>query len=189
MSEVVAQAAAQPDYIPSIITGAVAIVAGLGGVTLTGIFNRKNALATMKAAREDSDNRWKQQTDREHEVWVRDSKKDVYARFIAAAVEVTSGKHGHQTVRDAASAVSIILGEVQIVGSGDFVRLAADTNDLVVETQELTLAAPKLLAEASGNKEKIQQVHDRLQEVTTKLNNHIFALSVLAREDLGISFD
>jgi hypothetical protein len=189
VSEVVVQAAAQPDYVPSIITGAVAIVAGLGGVTLTGIFNRKTAKATLKAAREDAETRWKQQTEREHEVWMRDSKKDTYARFIAATVEVTSGKHGSTTIRDAASAVSIILGEVQIVGSSDFVRLAIDANEHVVAIQELTLAAPKLQAEPDANKARIKEIHEALDETTTQLNNHILALTVLAREDLGISYD
>jgi hypothetical protein len=179
----------QPDYIPSLITGGVAIVAGLGGVTLTGFFNRRNSTAALTAAREDSDNRWKQQTRREHEVWVRDSKKDVYARFIAAAVEVSSGKHGSTTILEASSTVSITLGEVQIVGSADFVRLAMDANELAVEIQLLTTAAPRLLSEASANEEKIKLVHDRLHEVTTDLNNHIMALTVKAREDLGISFD
>lgn len=164
-------------------------MAGFGGATLTGWFNRKNAMATLKAAREDSDSRWKQQTDREHEVWVRDSKKDVYARFIAAAVEVASGKHGSETVRDAASAVSIILGEVQIVGSADFVRLAMDINEHASAIQELTLVAPKLHAEQDATVGRIQEVNEQLNNLTGELNTHIFALTILAREDLGISFD
>jgi hypothetical protein len=189
VSEVIAQAAAQPDYIPSIITGAVAIVAGLGGVTLTGIFNRKNAQATLKAAREDAESRWNQQTEREHEVWIRDAKKETYAKFIAAAVEVSSGKHGSETIREAASAVSILLGEVQIVGSADFVRLAMDANEHAAAIQELTLAAPKLLREPDANAERIQQIHEQLTESTRELNNHILALTMRAREDLGISYD
>jgi hypothetical protein len=189
VSEVIAQAATQPDYVPSIITGAVAIVAGLGGVTLTGIFNRKTAKATLKVAREDAETRWKQQTEREHEVWLRDSKKETYAKFVAAAVEVSSGKHGSTSIRDAASAVSILLGEVQIVGSAEFVRLAMDANEHTAAIQELTLAAPRLQGEPDANRERINQIHDQLHESTTELNNHILALTVLAREDLGFSYD
>lgn len=164
-------------------------MAGFGVATLTGLFNRKNSTAALTAAREDNERRWQLQVDREHEVWLRDTKKETYARFIAAAVEVSSGKHGSTTIRDASSAVSILLGEVQIVGSSDFVRLAMDANEHAVEIQQLTSAAPRLLNEASANEEKIRQVHDRLQEATTDLNNHIMALTVKAREDLGISFD
>lgn len=85
--------------------------------------------------------------------------------------------------------LTFILGEVQIVGSAHFVRLAFDANEQAAATQDLTLAVPKLQGEPDANSAGIKHIHEQLTHITRELSNHIFALTVLAREDLGISFN
>lgn len=68
--------------IPTIVTGAVAIVAGLGGSALTGYFNRKNTVETLAAARQASAEQWTRSQEIEHRTWLRDNRQESYVAFF-----------------------------------------------------------------------------------------------------------
>jgi hypothetical protein len=65
-----------------IVTGTVAVVAGLGGASLTSFINRKNTKDTLNAARLTSEEQWERTQEREHSAWVRGEKQEAYVEFL-----------------------------------------------------------------------------------------------------------
>lgn len=61
-----------------IVTATAAVVAGLGGATLTAVINRKNTKDTLASARLANEEQWEQTQHREHALWLRDQKLEAY---------------------------------------------------------------------------------------------------------------
>lgn len=68
-----------------IVTATAAVVAGLGGATLTAVINRKNTKDTLASARLANEEQWEQTQHREHALWLRDQKLEAYTEFLAVA--------------------------------------------------------------------------------------------------------
>lgn len=110
-----------PAVVSSIVTGTVAIVAGLGGSALTTYFNRKNTTDTLAATRKTNEEQWVRAQQQAHAAWLRDRKQEAYAEFLAEAEKLSIALTAKPTVTIdppvTTNELSVRRGTVKLVGS------------------------------------------------------------------------
>lgn len=181
-----------PAFIPSLITGGVAIVAGLGGAALTGYLNRKNTADTLAAGREARDYEWTRTKEREHEVWLRNNRQESYVAFFDEAEKITvrlrRGDTDEIPVSDLDTLASL-RGRIRLIGSHRLRVQAREVYILLARTLIARNVYARVVRQSTEDKvsdgrrerEAATRWKDKLAKATIATTDFVD----IVREDLG----
>ncbi|NSX37629.1 hypothetical protein HTS88_14650 [Pseudarthrobacter oxydans] len=165
------------------ISATAALVAGLGGATLTAMIHRKNTKDTLAAAREDDERRWHRQVDREHRLWLRDTKQQAYAKFVSAATAAAS--HAYSLDPSYARNALVTFDEVRLVGPSEVRSAGKKVIDQILEIGRLISAKHSMDPEPDANAHVLQQLAEEISATIDELGRLIREFVSLARKDTG----
>lgn len=181
--------------VSSIVTGTVAIVAGLGGSALTTYFNRKNTTDTLAATRRATEEQWARTQEQTHAVWLRDKKQEAYADFLAHAeklsILLTTGPTMAIDPPVSTKELSVKRGTIKLVGSPavrSLSRRVEGSLRVSVHNQEILAHVFKGTDESNESEETPKNRIDFLEayKVATLRTENLTAELVKAmREDLA----
>lgn len=163
--------------ISQLVTGTVAVVAGLGGASLTAFINRKNTKDTLEAARLTNEEQWERTQEREHSTWVRGQKQEAYAEFLAT-VDLVFRPSAADAPRDFWTPelkVRRTFNRLKLVGSTDAINRAEQIK--LCATQAITHDDNRRLLREYPNAEHEAALNEKASE-------NIFAYSGLVEEFL-----
>lgn len=178
--------------ISAIVTGSVAIVAALTGAGVTGFVNYRNTQATLAAARQTSEDQWSRTRDREHEVWLRDQRQEVYVAFHDEADKLTaklvewSPEEGAPL--DLLQKLKSLRSRIKIVGSPTIRVQARDVEGLLFRGLLLKQAMYALTHDArTGELDTVQytEITGQMSDVRTRMLGVLIDFVLAVREDLG----
>ena len=165
------------------ISASSAVVAGLGGATLTAVINRKNTKDTLAAAREDNERRWHLQVDREHELWLRDTKQQAYAKFVSAVTAAAS--HAYSLAPSYARNALVAYDEVRLVGPREVRSAGKKVTDQILQIGRLISAKHSMVPEPDANADVLQQLAVEISAAIDELGRLTRVFVSLARKDTG----
>ena len=165
------------------ITATAAIIAGVGGATLTAAINRKNTQDTLEAAREENERRWHLELNREHELWLRDTKQHAYAKFVSA---VTAAASNAYTIDPAYSRNALVaFDEVRLVGPREVRKAGKKVTDQILEIGRLITAQFSMSPEQDANEDALRGLKVKISEAIEDLGKLTHEFVSLARKDTG----
>lgn len=110
-----------PETLRLTMTACAAVLGGLIGSTVTAFINRRNTVDTLKAARLAAEDQWMRTQEREHAVWMRDKKQEVYSDFLVEVDSLwTKLRRAPTLTKDtplSTHEVSVKRGLMKIIGS------------------------------------------------------------------------
>lgn len=174
------------------ITGAVAIVAGLGGATLSGYFNRKNTMDTLAAARETTDDQWMRTQEREHRAWLRDNRQESYVAFFDEVEKMITRLRKGDTEHIALSdldAVESLRGRIRLIGTDQLRIQSREVHLLLGQTviarnvyaRVIKQTTDDRISDTEREREAALRWKAKLANVTTATTEFVN----LVREELG----
>ncbi|WP_159702611.1 hypothetical protein [Arthrobacter sp. 18067] len=110
-----------------LITGSVALVAGLGGASLTAFINRKNTKESLAAARLTAEDQWQKTQEQSHANWLREQKQEAYSQLLAtthAIFEIPDWAAPKEGVDRSLVELQMVYNRVRMVGASS-VRLSS----------------------------------------------------------------
>lgn len=181
-----------PAIIPPIVTGAVAIVAGLGGATLTGYFNRKNTLDTLDAARKTNEEQWNRTQEREHQVWLRDNRQESYVAFFDEVERIMTllrkGTSDNIPLSDLDNVASL-RGRIRLIGTH---RMRVQARNVHLSLGQAVIARNvynRFIKQTSDNlesdKERENEAASRWKAKLAEVDAATIEFVNLVRDDLG----
>ncbi|WP_185751142.1 hypothetical protein [Arthrobacter sp. 31Y] len=172
--------------VSQLITGAVALIAGLGGASLTAYINRRNTLDSLAAARLTAEEQWTRTQDREHAIWLRDQKQEAYAAFHSEAETLFRKINGYVPDEDPPPSIDnlpVLLGRVRLIGSLEAVTLA-NAMSMHVNSSWVNLVQTRFFQQ-TGNKEKLDELWELGQQLRTQFDSYSTKFLELVRKELG----
>lgn len=181
-----------PAIIPPILTGAVAIVAGLGGSALTGYFNRKNTVDTLAAARKTNEDQWTRTQEREHHVWLRDNRQESYVAFFDEVEKITTlvrkGRNDEIPLAELDNVASL-RGRIRLIGTHRIRVQARDIHQLLGQTVVARNVYIRVIRQTTedlaSDKEREKEAANRWKAKLAKVDAATIEFVNLVREDLG----
>jgi len=140
----------------AVISASAAVVAGLGGATLSAVINRKNTKDTLAAGREDNERRWHLQVNRENELWLRDNKQQAYAKFVSAVTAAAS--HAYSLDPSYARNALMAYDEVRLVGPREVRRAGKQVMNEILEIGRLISAKHSMDPEPDANADSLEHL-------------------------------
>ncbi|BCW12148.1 hypothetical protein NtRootA4_32100 [Arthrobacter sp. NtRootA4] len=113
--------------IAQVITGAVALVAGLGAASLTAYINRRNTNDTLDATRRLSEEQWTRNQEHERHTWLRGRQQKTYADFLAlvnSTLDLPDWGAPKRADEPTYIQINAALNRVALVGSPDGIKFA-----------------------------------------------------------------
>ncbi|MGN8131518.1 hypothetical protein [Paenarthrobacter sp. 22069] len=167
----------------AIITATAAIIAGVGGATLTAMINRKNTTDTLAAAREDNEIRWHREVSREKELWLRDTKQQAYAKFVSA---VTAAASNAYTIDPTFARNALVaFDEVRLVAPREVRKAGKKLTDQIVKIGGLISTRFSTSPEPDANEDALRVLQADISQAIEELGRLTRVFVFLARQDTG----
>lgn len=158
----------------AIISATAAIIAGIGGATLTAWINRITAKETLDAAKAARDEDWERKQQEAHEAWLREKKFDAYSDLITRMNPLSP------TMMQAElhEKMSTIFGNLALVGDRDVVPLAQQLQQSVDELYKLGKRDGSAM---TADEEEV------FRAVALKIGEQSYNLTSAMRSGLGVA--
>ncbi|MGJ3189835.1 hypothetical protein [Paenarthrobacter sp. FR1] len=169
-----------------LITGSVALIAGLGGAGLTTFVNRKNTKDSMAAARLTAEEQSIKAQEQEHAAWLRDKKQEAYAAYQAEAGTLfrkVNGWYGDDEPVPSVDGLPPILGRVRLIGSEDAVLLANAMS--VSVSSSWSNRVYERTYRKGGKTEEAKKQRDESNRLRTQFNDLLAKYLTVVRRELG----
>jgi hypothetical protein len=120
-----------------LVTASVALLAGLGGASITAFINRRNTMDTLAAARLTSEDQWTRVQAQEHTAWLRGQKQEAYTEFLTITLGVYNQVHEKGIKPDAdvpkADGLGQKLARLRLVATDDINEIATELATCTIE--------------------------------------------------------
>lgn len=182
--------------ISSIVTGVIAIVAGLVSAFTAAHFTQKHSAATLEANRKANEEQWRRAQEKDHLVWLRDQKQSAYIDFFREAEHQLAQLSKWPSADSESPAVdthqlSLHRGRIKIIGNPGIRLLAREVESGLKSGQ----AARNMVFEhgqespngilTEKTKERQSWAFNAYMSQLDELHDDLVTFVLVVRQDLG----
>lgn len=176
----------QTQLIAQLITGAIALIAGLGGAGLSAYINRRNTKDTLDAARQLGEEQWTRTLEHERQIWLRERQQETYADFLAIAnstLELPDWDAPRSPDEPTYIKVNAALQRVKLVGSAQAIVFANGV--ALCAMKQLTHIQERRDLQAANDPTGVDELMVKVKENSDEYHELVAKFIATVRDDIG----